>query len=151
MRAVVTRVSEASVETDGQVVGSIGTGLLVLVGVGPADGSADARKLADKVAGLRIFADDHRPLNRSVEDVGGAVLVVSQFTLMADTSRGRRPSFVNAAPPGTAEPLYDEFVAELRGRNLPVETGRFRASMRVASVNDGPVTVLLSTRAEDTR
>ena len=151
MRAVVTRVSCASVETGGDVVAAIGTGLLVLVGVGPEDGSADARRLARKVAGLRVFADDHRPLNRSVEDVGGSVLVVSQFTLMADTSRGRRPSFVNAAPPETAEPLYDEFVAELRAGGLPVRTGRFRATMKVASVNDGPVTVLLSTRAEDTR
>ncbi len=149
MRAVVTRVSEASVSVDGRTVSAIGPGLLVLLGVAPADGEADAAGLARKVAELRIFADEAKPLNRSVEDVHGSVLVVSQFTLLADVSRGRRPSLTGAAPPDLAERLYLAFMDALRARGLPVSAGRFGASMQVHSVNDGPVTILLSTRAGD--
>jgi len=149
MRAVVTRVSEASVRIEGETVATIGRGLLVLLGVAEGDESADARTLAKKVVHLRIFPDDHRPLNRSLLDVGGEALAVSQFTLLADTSRGRRPSFLNSAGPEIAEPLYEEFVAAVSAFGPPVRTGRFGATMQVASVNDGPVTVLLSTRAED--
>jgi len=149
MRAVVIRASEASVRIDGETVASIGRGLLVLLGVARGDESRDAAALAKKVVNLRIFPDDHRPLNRSLLDTGGEVLAVSQFTLLADTSRGRRPSFVRSADPEIAEPLYEEFVAAVAAFGPKVETGRFGASMQVASVNDGPVTVLLSTRAED--
>ena len=149
MRAVVTRVSEASVTVEDEVVGEIGRGLLVLLGVAGDDGEEDARTLARKVAVLRIFPDDHRPLNRSLTDVGGEVLAVSQFTLLADTRKGRRPSFVRAADPELAERLYGDFVDALRAEGLPVQTGRFGATMQVASVNDGPVTVLLSTTSED--
>lgn len=150
MRAVVTRVREADVEIDGAVVARIGRGLLVLLGVAEGDLREDATALARKIANLRIFPDDHRPMNRSILDVGGEVLVVSQFTLLADTSRGRRPSFIYSAPPELAEPLCGDLVDALRSHELPVETGRFGASMQVGSVNDGPVTVLLSTRPEDT-
>ena len=149
VRAVVTRVTEASVVVDGDVVGRIGPGLLVLLGVAQGDGDDDAAALCRKVAELRIFADEAKPLNRSVEEVGGAVLVVSQFTLLADTSRGRRPSLGRAAPPAEAERLYESFVVALRARGLHVSTGRFGATMRVGSVNDGPVTILLSTLAGD--
>jgi D-tyrosyl-tRNA(Tyr) deacylase len=149
MRAVVTRVREASVTIDGGTVAEIGHGLLVLLGVAEGDDAGDAEKLAGKVAKLRVFADDHRPINRSVEDVGGSILAVSQFTLLADTSRGNRPSFIRSAAPELAESLYGEFVAHLRARGLAVETGRFGATMGVASLNDGPVTVILSTRPGD--
>jgi len=149
MRAVVMRVSTAAVLVGDRMVGKIGAGLLVLIGVAPDDGAAEVELLARKVAGLRIFADEHRPLNRSVTDVGGAVLVVSQFTLLADTRKGRRPSLARAAPPEIAEPRYLEFVAALRDRGLPVETGEFGATMQVSSTNDGPVTVLLTTGRED--
>lgn len=143
------RVSGAAVLVEDRTVGEIGPGLLVLLGVAPEDGAAEAELLARKVADLRIFADEHRPLNRSVTEVGGAVLVVSQFTLLADTRKGRRPSLVRAAPPAIAEPRYLEFVEALRRRGLPVETGEFGATMQVSSTNDGPVTVLLSTGRED--
>jgi D-tyrosyl-tRNA(Tyr) deacylase len=146
---VVTRVADASVRIEGEVVAEIGRGLLVLLGVADGDGDSDAETLARKVADLRIFPDEHRPLNRSVLDVDGAVLAVSQFTLLADTRKGRRPSFVKAARPEVAEPLCHAFVEALRARGLPVQTGRFGATMQVASVNDGPVTVLLSTTPED--
>jgi D-tyrosyl-tRNA(Tyr) deacylase len=149
MRAVVTRVRDASVRIEDEVVAEIGRGLLVLLGVAEGDGVEEARTLARKVADLRIFPDDHRPLNRSVIDVGGEVLAVSQFTLLADTRKGRRPSFVRAAGPEVAEPLYLEFVEAVRARGLPVQTGRFGATMLVSSVNDGPVTVLVSTSPED--
>jgi D-tyrosyl-tRNA(Tyr) deacylase len=149
MRAVVTRVTEADVRVDGAEVARIGAGLLVLLGVAEGDGEEDAAALARKIANLRIFPDDHRPLNRSILDVGGEVLVVSQFTLLADTSRGRRPSFIRSAPPEIAEPLCSVFAAAIEGLGLPVRTGRFGASMRVGSVNDGPVTIVLSTGAED--
>ena len=146
MKAVLQRVSRAEVRVDGQVVGAIGRGLLVLLGIERGDGTADADSLADKAAELRIFPDGSHNMNRSVEDVGGACLVVSQFTLAGSTRRGRRPSFDAAAPPGEAEPLYARFVARLRARGLPVATGTFRAMMEVELVNDGPVTLLLEGR-----
>jgi D-tyrosyl-tRNA(Tyr) deacylase len=143
MRAVVQRVKEARVTVDGEVVGRIGPGLLVLLGVGKGDAPADADLMAEKVANLRIFADDAGQMNRSVLEVGGAVLVVSQFTLLGDARRGRRPSFVEAAPPEEAEPLYRRFVDASLLLGLRVETGVFRAAMDVALVNEGPVTILL--------
>ena len=143
MRAVVQRVSEASVTVAGEVVGRIGKGLLVLVGVAPDDGVAESEALATKLAGLRIFADDAGKMNRSVADVGGAVLLVSQFTLLADTSRGRRPSFVGAAGPEVAEPEVERLAALIRDHGVPCETGTFGAMMEVRLVNDGPVTLVL--------
>ncbi|HEX5044028.1 MAG TPA: D-aminoacyl-tRNA deacylase [Candidatus Polarisedimenticolaceae bacterium] len=143
MKAVLQRVSRAEVRVEGRAVGTIGRGLLVLLGVERGDDAANAAHLADKTAELRIFPDDRHHMNRSVEDVGGACLVVSQFTLAGSTRRGRRPSFDAAAPPGEAEPLYEHFVARLRARGLPVATGVFRAMMEVELVNDGPVTLLL--------
>lgn len=149
MRAVVARVKSAAVRVGAETVGVVGEGLLVLLGVGECDTSDDARMLARKVLHLRIFRDEHRPMNRSVVDVGGAVLVVPQFTLMADTTRGRRPFFGRAAAPDEAERLYRELVAALEESGLEVETGRFGATMEVDSINDGPVTILLSTEPED--
>jgi D-tyrosyl-tRNA(Tyr) deacylase len=145
MRAVVQRVQRAAVRVGGEVVGAIGHGLVVLLGVATGDRPAQAEALAHKAAHLRIFDDDQGKLNRSVLDVGGSVLVVSQFTLYGDTSRGRRPSFVHAAPPEAAEPLCDRFAEVLRGLGLVVATGRFRAVMMVEIHNDGPVTILLDT------
>lgn len=142
MKAVVTRVKNARVEIDGQVNGQIGPGLLVLLGVGPADSEDTAAKLADKVCGLRIFEDENGKMNRNLEAVGGALLVVSQFTLYADTS-SRRPGFSHAAPPTLAIPLYEHFMAECRRRGFAVEHGEFGADMQVFSQNDGPVTILL--------
>jgi len=143
MRAVVQRVSKASVSVDGEVVGSIGRGLVVLIGVTQGDGEAEARFLAGKVANLRIFADDEGKFNRSAVDVNGEALVVSQFTLYADARKGRRPSFVRAAPPELAEPLIARFVSLLEENNLHVETGVFGAMMMVELHNDGPVTIIL--------
>jgi D-tyrosyl-tRNA(Tyr) deacylase len=140
---VLQRVSQASVAVDGETVGQIGQGWLVLLGVGHADTSAIASALADKVAGLRCFEDADGKTNLSILDVGGAVLLVSQFTLYADTSRGRRPGFTNAAPPEVAHTLVDQFGAALRGHGLTVETGRFGAHMQVSLVNDGPFTIVL--------
>ena len=146
MRAVVQRVSRAEVRVDGAVVGRIGRGLVVLLGAGAGDGEPDVAWMADKIAGLRVFPDEQGQMNRALSDVGGAVLVVSQFTLYGDCRKGRRPSFVDALPPGPAEALYDAFVARLRAAGVPVETGRFRARMDVELVNDGPVTLLLDSR-----
>lgn len=143
MRAVIQRVSEASVTIDGEIVGQIGRGLLVLLGVGEGDGPDEATLLAEKIAGMRIFPDDEGRFNRSALNIGGAVLVVSQFTLYADTRRGRRPSFAAAAPPEVAAPLVELFVAAVRQQGLPVATGSFGAAMQVALVNDGPVTIVL--------
>jgi len=147
MRGLVQRVLEASVTVDGadghEVVGAIGNGLCVLVGVTHDDSPANARKLADKIWGLRIMDDDKGVMNRSVAEVGGEVLIVSQFTLYGDTSGGRRPSWINAARPEHAEPLVQEVVDQLRASGAVVATGRFRTEMRVALVNDGPVTLLL--------
>lgn len=143
MRSVVQRVTEASVTVDGEVVGAIGPGLVALVGVTHDDDEAAARKLADKLANLRVLDDEDGVMNRSVLDAGAEVLVVSQFTLYGDTSKGRRPSWIAAARPEVAEPLVDAVVARLRELGLSVATGRFRTEMQVALVNDGPVTVIL--------
>lgn len=143
MRAVVQRVTRASVQSEGVLVGSIGTGLCVLVGVTHDDTETCARKLADKLWNLRVMADDAGVMNRSVADTSRALLVVSQFTLYGDTERGRRPSWVNAARPEHAEPLIELLVHELRSLGAHVETGRFRTDMQVEIVNDGPVTLLL--------
>ena len=147
MRAVVQRVSSARVEVDGEAVGSIGTGLLVLLAVGRRDGDKQAAWLADKIAGLRIFEDEAGKMNHSVQEAGGSVLVVSQFTLLGDCRRGRRPSFTEAAPPEEADRLYRAFVARMRQSGLHVETGVFQARMHVHLVNEGPVTLLLDTEA----
>jgi D-tyrosyl-tRNA(Tyr) deacylase len=145
MRAVVQRVSRARVKVDGRTTGEIGEGLLVLVGVAKTDAEADAAQLAEKIAGLRLFNDDNGKMNRSVEEVGGAVLVVSQFTLHGDCRKGRRPSFDRAAPAAQAQTLYEKFLHVLRHRGLQVETGVFQAMMEVELVNAGPVTLLVDT------
>jgi D-tyrosyl-tRNA(Tyr) deacylase len=146
MRAVLQRVSRASVMVDGAVVGQIGRGLLVLLGVTHADTAEQACWLADKTVGLRIFADEQGKMNRGVADVGGAVLVVSQFTLYGDCQKGRRPSFIDAAPPEIAIPLYEEYINAIRSLGVPVQTGRFGAMMDVELVNDGPVTLILESK-----
>ena len=143
MRAVVQRVSRAAVRVDGATVGAIGRGFVVLAGFAPADGEPALAWMAEKLAGLRVFGDAEGKMNLGIAEVGGAMLVVSQFTLYGDASKGRRPSFVAAAPPGQAEALYDRFVALLRAHGVPVETGRFGAMMEVELVGDGPVTLLL--------
>ena len=143
MRAVVQRVSSARVEVDGEVTGAIGRGLLVLLGVGQGDTNRQAAWLAEKIGGLRIFEDDAGKMNLSVQDIGGSVLVVSQFTLYADCRKGRRPSFTEAAPPDVADRLYQVFVSHLRALGVPLETGVFQAHMDVHLVNEGPVTILL--------
>ena len=143
MRAVVHRVSSASVVVDEEVVGRIEHGFLVLLGVSQTDTQDDVIFLAGKIAGLRVFEDDDAKMNRSLADVGGRMLVVSQFTLYGDCRKGRRPSFVAAAPPERADELYRSFVAEVRGQGVEVETGRFQAHMDVSLVNDGPVTLLI--------
>jgi len=142
MKVLLQRVSEASVEVAGECVARIGPGLLALVGVAPEDGEEQLQWLADKTLGLRIFADEAKPMNLSVADVSGELLVVSQFTLAADTSRGRRPGFSSAAPPEHAEAIYDRFVEVLR-ETMPVQTGVSGADMQVSLINDGPVTFLL--------
>ena len=143
MRAVCQRVSEARVTVDGVVTGEIGAGLVVLVGIEREDGSTDARHLARKVARLRIFQDDAGRFARSLVEAAGAALVVSQFTLVADTRKGNRPSFSNAAPPDQAEPLYEEFCGALTAEGVPVKRGVFGAQMAVGLVNSGPVTIVL--------
>ena len=146
MRMVVQRVTRASVTVDGEVTGKIGKGYMVLVGAEVGDTEADARLCADKLAGLRVFVDDEDKMNRSVLDVGGAILLVSQFTLLGDARHGRRPSFIAAARPEEAEPLLVTMKAMLEEKGLHVETGRFRAHMDVELVNDGPVTILIDSR-----
>ncbi len=143
MRAVIQRVSQASVTVDGSVVGAIGHGLLILLGVNQTDTLDDVELLAEKIVHLRIFGDHEGKFNLSLLDVGGAALVVSQFTLYADTRKGRRPSFTAAARPEIAEPLVDAFAAALRARAIPVATGVFGAMMQVALINDGPVTIVI--------
>jgi D-aminoacyl-tRNA deacylase len=143
MRIVLQRVSRASVTVQGRVTGSIGAGLLLLAGFTTRDTEAELAWMAEKVVGLRIFADQEGKMNRSVDEVGGGILVVSQFTLYGDARKGRRPSFVDAARPELAVPLYERFVALLRERGVPVETGEFGAMMDVELVNDGPVTLIL--------
>ena len=145
MRAIVQRVTVASVKVAGEPVGRIGPGLVLLVGVRHGDSPAAARWLAEKVAHLRIFADDDSKFNRSVLDVGGSILLISQFTVYGDCRKGRRPNFTAAAAPDVAAPLLDMLAEELRNRGLPVETGEFGAMMQVSLTNDGPVTVLVDT------
>lgn len=144
MRAVVTRVRSASVEIDGKINGQIGRGYLILLGVGPSDTEDTAVKLADKICNLRVFEDENGKMNRSLEQVGGGILVVSQFTLYADTS-SRRPGFTGAAKPDLAVPLYEKFMTHCRERGFDVQHGEFGADMQVFSQNDGPVTILFDT------
>ncbi|WP_115992233.1 D-aminoacyl-tRNA deacylase [Cohnella lupini] len=146
MKVVLQRVSEAKVTVEGQIVGAIGTGLMLLVGVGQEDTEQDLNWMADKLAGLRIFEDDGGKMNLSVEDVKGEILSVSQFTLYGDCRKGKRPNFMGAARPETAESFYDRFNERLRTRGLKVETGRFGAMMDVSLVNDGPVTLILDSK-----
>jgi D-aminoacyl-tRNA deacylase len=143
MRAVVQRVSRAQVAVDGEIVGEVGRGLLVLLGVTHADAEVDADYLADKIAGLRVFEDENGKMNLDTAAVGGGILVVSQFTLYGDMRRGKRPSFDAAAKPERARELYKYFVARIRAAGLPCQTGRFQEMMEVELVNDGPVTILL--------
>ena len=148
MRAIVQRVSRASVTVENEVTGAIERGFLVLLGVGKDDTQDDVIYLAGKIAGLRVFEDDAGKMNRSLDDVGGKMLVVSQFTLLGDCRKGRRPSFIKAAAPEKADELYRSFVAEVRGQGIEVQTGRFREHMNVELVNDGPVTLLLDSRKQ---
>jgi D-tyrosyl-tRNA(Tyr) deacylase len=146
MRAVVQRVSQAEVKIDGQVVAAVGPGILVLLGVGHDDDPKDATYLAEKVINLRIFADEQEKMNRSLLDIGGSLLVVSQFTLWGDCRKGRRPSFVAAADPVKAEPLYNGFIQHAREQGVTVASGKFQEMMQVSLVNDGPVTLLLDSK-----
>jgi D-tyrosyl-tRNA(Tyr) deacylase len=143
MRAVIQRVTRAQVTINGEITGKIARGLLVLLGVTQTDTEADADYLAEKISGLRIFEDENGKMNLSVTDVGGAILVVSQFTLYGDVRRGKRPSFDDAAPPNQARGLYEHFVERVRAKGLPCETGRFQQDMQVELANDGPVTILI--------
>lgn len=146
MRTVVTRVTEAEVRIDGKVKGKIGQGFLVLLGIAPEDTEAEAVRLADRVCGVRVFEDENGKMNLNLEKVGGELLVVSQFTLFADL-KSRRPGFSGAAKPDVAVPLYEKFMAECENRGFHVEHGEFGADMKVASVNDGPVTLLFDTES----
>lgn len=147
MKAVIQRVTRASVEVEGRTVGAIGAGLLVLLGVAKGDGEADCRFMVDKLRGLRIFADEAGKMNRSLVDVGGAILLVSQFTLLGNTKSGRRPGFDDAAPPDEARQCYDQVSGALKAEGTTVENGIFAAHMKVELVNDGPVTFLLDSRS----
>lgn len=146
MRAVIQRVERASVSVEGEIRGQIGAGFLVLIGVEEGDGDADFRYIAEKAPNLRVFEDEQGKMNRSLLDVGGELLAVSQFTLLGDARGGRRPSFITAARPETADPMYERLVADWRARGIRVETGVFGAHMKVSLVNDGPVTILLDSR-----
>jgi D-tyrosyl-tRNA(Tyr) deacylase len=146
MRAIIQRVSEARVRIDAEVVGEIGRGLLVLLGVAKSDTPEQARWLADKIVFLRIFSDDEGKMNRDVAEIGGAILVVSQFTLYGDCSKGRRPSFIDAAPPEMAIPLYEAFINAVKAHGIPTQTGRFGAMMQVELINDGPVTLIIDAK-----
>ena len=146
MKAVIQRVFAASVTVNGKEVGSIDLGLLVLLGVAKEDVSADLDYLVKKTIGLRIFKDENANMNLSIKDVGGEALVVSQFTLCADTKKGRRPSFINAAPPKIAESIYQQYCEKLREENISVQMGQFGAMMEVKLINDGPVTIVLNSR-----
>jgi D-tyrosyl-tRNA(Tyr) deacylase len=148
MRAIVQRVSRAKVTVEGEITGQIGLGLLVLLGVGREDSESDVKYLAEKIAGLRVFEDDAGKMNRSVAEVGGSVLAVSQFTLYGDVRRGKRPSFDEAAVPEKARQLYELFVEQICCAGLRCETGRFQETMKVELVNEGPVTILLDSRKE---
>ncbi len=146
MLAVIQRVKSSSVTVDNDIVGAINSGLLVLIGVAKDDTSDDADYLADKVTTLRIFEDENRKMNRSLLDIGGEMLVVSQFTLLGDCKKGRRPSFILAAGPDQANTLYERFVSQVRQKDVAVFTGRFGATMEVALINDGPVTLIMESR-----
>ena len=146
MRAVLTRVNSASVTIDGELAGQIGKGFLILLGVGPEDTREDCRYLAEKALSLRIFEDENGKMNLGLEDVGGQVLVVSQFTLYGNCRKGRRPSFTEAAPPDLGNALYEQFLADCAALGYPPQHGQVGADMQVASVNDGPVTLILDTR-----
>jgi D-aminoacyl-tRNA deacylase len=146
MRAVLQRVTSASVEVDGQIVGRIQSGLVVLLGVAKGDDESDSQYLVDKIRTLRIFADEQGKMNRSLTEVGGGVLLVSQFTLLGRTTNGRRPSFDGAAPPDLAKRLYEQVAVDLRAEGTSVETGVFAAHMKVALVNDGPITFVVDSR-----
>ena len=148
MRAVIQRVSRASVTVGGDVVGTVGRGLMVLLGVEKGDGQGDVVYMAQKISGLRVFEDDEGRMNRDLGEVGGAMLVVSQFTLLGDCRKGRRPSFIRAAAPEDAEVLYRGFVAEVRGHGIEVAEGRFQQQMDVELVNDGPVTLMIDSHKE---
>ena len=145
MRAVVTRVKSASVTIDGNMVGKIGRGFLILLGVGPEDGEAQCRRLAEKALGLRVFKDENDKMNLGLEQIGGEVLVVSQFTLYGNCRKGRRPSFVEAAPPALGEAMYERFLQICEEMGFPPQHGEFGADMQVESINDGPVTLILDT------
>ena len=145
MRAIVTRVNSASVTIDGEVVGKIGKGFLILLGVGPNDGEAQCRRLAEKSLGLRVFKDENDKMNLGLEQIGGEVLVVSQFTLYGNCRKGRRPSFVDAAPPALGEAMYERFLQICEELGFPPQHGKFGADMKVESINDGPVTLILDT------
>jgi len=146
MRAVVQRVKSSSVAVDNDVIGEIGKGLLILLGVAKADTADNAEYLADKIVNLRIFEDENNKMNRSLLDTGGEMLVVSQFTLLGDCTKGRRPSFVHAAEPDRANELYEHFVEQVRQKGVNIATGQFRAMMDVSLVNDGPVTLIVESR-----
>jgi len=146
MRAVIQRVKSASVTVENEMVGKISKGLLVFLGIAKADKTDDAEYLADKIVNLRIFEDDNRKMNRSLLDIGGEMLVVSQFTLLGDCKKGRRPSFVQAAPPDHATGLYQIFLEQVRRKDVIVETGQFQAMMDVSLINDGPVTLIVDSR-----
>jgi D-tyrosyl-tRNA(Tyr) deacylase len=146
MRAVIQRVKESSVTVKNEIIGKIGRGLLVLLGVANEDKANDAEYLADKITNLRIFEDDKGKMNRSLLETGGEMIVVSQFTLLGDCRKGRRPSFMNAADPEKANELYEHFVKEVRQKGVSVKTGRFRAMMEVSLINDGPVTIILENK-----
>ncbi len=148
MRAVVQRISRAKVTVENEIVGQVGKGFLVLLGVSQDDTQDDVIFMAQKIAGLRVFRDTEGKMNLSLQDVGGQMLVVSQFTLYGDCRKGRRPSFVQAAPPEKADELYQSFVAEVRGQGIHVETGQFQADMDVELVNEGPVTLLIESNKE---
>ena len=146
MRCVVQRVTRASVSVDGEIVGAIENGYMVLVGAEEGDTEADVSYCADKISGLRVFEDENDKMNLSVQDVGGKVLLVSQFTLLGDARHGRRPSFIRAARPEDAEPMFELLCEKVRAKGIDVETGRFRTHMEVSLVNDGPVTILLDSK-----
>ena len=148
MKALLQRVTNASVSVAGEVVGSIGRGLVAFIGVASGDTEKDARYLAQKIVNLRIFSDQEERFNLSALDIGGELLLVSQFTLLADTSKGRRPSFTDAAPPAEAEELFQQFVDEVRASGLKVDTGRFQQYMQVEIHNDGPVTIMLDSKGK---
>ena len=149
MKAVIQRVKSASVSVDDKIIGEIAAGFLILLGVEQSDTQNDLNYLVKKTIGLRIFKDDNKNMNLSIKDVGGEALVVSQFTLCADTSRGRRPSFIKAANPEQAESMYQQFCKQLKMKNISVQTGKFGAMMDVSLVNDGPVTIILDSREKN--